>query len=317
MHAVIIGGTGFIGTAVCRELRDRGHRVTVAHRGRAAVPSGVEITIVDRDDAEALRQLARETEPDVVLHNICFTEEQARAFDVSFDSPELRRVVLSSGDVYAAFGKLLGIEACDVVPVPIAESSPLRTVRYPHRVLGRPNDAYDKILVEETVLPHPRTTVLRLPMVFGEGDAQKRLSQYAKPMATQEPELVIGSLAAKWQSCRVYVREAARAIVAVAESSSPPRRVYNVSHEHRHTELQWIKEIRSAMARAGRPWSGTVSIRPESELEDSQRLAPHPEQSILLDASALHSDFDLAPRESLEEQLDRTLEWELRSLGSD
>ncbi|HSK40189.1 MAG TPA: NAD-dependent epimerase/dehydratase family protein, partial [Arenibaculum sp.] len=59
MRVLVIGGTGFIGPHVTRELALRGHQVTVFHRGRTAPPLGADELVGDRrrlgDSADALR----------------------------------------------------------------------------------------------------------------------------------------------------------------------------------------------------------------------------------------------------------------------
>jgi 2'-hydroxyisoflavone reductase len=40
MRVLVIGGTGFIGSHITRELIRRDHDVTVFHRGRTEVPPG-------------------------------------------------------------------------------------------------------------------------------------------------------------------------------------------------------------------------------------------------------------------------------------
>lgn len=49
MHVLVVGGTGFIGTHLCRELHDRGHEVTALSRSldSAALPSDVRIVMGD------------------------------------------------------------------------------------------------------------------------------------------------------------------------------------------------------------------------------------------------------------------------------
>ena len=49
MHALVVGGTGFIGKHLCRELHDRGHDVTALSRSpeRDSLPDGVETAMGD------------------------------------------------------------------------------------------------------------------------------------------------------------------------------------------------------------------------------------------------------------------------------
>ena len=81
MTLFLIGGTGFIGWPVTRRLAERGHAVTVFHRGETTsdLPSSVDVIHGDRDDPDALRAALDEVAPDVVLDVIPYTEAQAEA----------------------------------------------------------------------------------------------------------------------------------------------------------------------------------------------------------------------------------------------
>lgn len=56
MKVLVTGGTGFIGTKLCRELNERGHDVTALSRtpGDEALPDGVETTIGDVTALESI-----------------------------------------------------------------------------------------------------------------------------------------------------------------------------------------------------------------------------------------------------------------------
>ena len=97
-----------------------------------------------------------------------------------------RVVAISSIDVYRACGVLHRLEDGPLEAVPLTEASPVRTkleTYPPHQIQALKtifnwlDDEYDKIPVEREVLdnPHLAGTVLRLPMVYGEGDLLHRL----------------------------------------------------------------------------------------------------------------------------------------------
>lgn len=54
METLVLGGTGFLGRAVARQLVACGHRVTCLARGSQSVPPGATLVRADRDDPEAL-----------------------------------------------------------------------------------------------------------------------------------------------------------------------------------------------------------------------------------------------------------------------
>src|SRR5919106_518844 len=83
-------------------------------------------------------------------------------------------LVVSSMDVYRAFGAVLAGTETD--PLPVDETSPVRPERYPYRgrtLRSTDADTYEKLDVEAAYLAR-EATVCRLPMVYGERDHQRR-----------------------------------------------------------------------------------------------------------------------------------------------
>src|SRR5262249_12941151 len=146
-----------------------------------------------------------------------------------------RLVVISSGDVYRAYGVFARLEQGSPEPLPILEDSPLRQAFYLGRAMGaKPGDDlydYEKILVERVVLgdrglPAP---VLRLPMVSGPGDAQHRLAPYLKRMLDGRPTILLNEGMARWRCLRGYVEDVAAAIALAVTNPEAAGRVYNVA----------------------------------------------------------------------------------------
>ncbi|GAB3418701.1 complex I NDUFA9 subunit family protein [Haloparvum alkalitolerans] len=54
MQVLVAGGTGFIGSYLCRELLDRGHEVTALARSAEGAPEGVDVAVGDVTDPETL-----------------------------------------------------------------------------------------------------------------------------------------------------------------------------------------------------------------------------------------------------------------------
>ncbi|MBC7340720.1 MAG: hypothetical protein H5U04_12880 [Firmicutes bacterium] len=167
-------------------MAEEGHEVAVFHRGsaRSPLPEGVARIIGDRcrlqDHASSLRALA----PDVVLDMYALSESDARAAISALTGVASRLVVVSSQDVYRAYGRLIGLEPGETEPVPIGEDAPLRKKLFPHRGQAPQLHDYEKILVERVAMGAPgiAATVLRLPMVYGPGDRQHRFRPYLEQM---------------------------------------------------------------------------------------------------------------------------------------
>ncbi len=75
MRVLVIGGTGFIGSATARHLAYGGHEVHVVHRGNtpATLPSSVRARTVDRDDVTRLSAVASSIKPAVTIDCVSYT----------------------------------------------------------------------------------------------------------------------------------------------------------------------------------------------------------------------------------------------------
>src|SRR5690606_39201666 len=106
---------------------------------------------------------------DIVVHMVAMGEADARAAVSAFAGRTNRFVLISSCDVYRAYGRLTKAEPGPPEPVPLAENAPLRSVLYPYRgmeaQLGAFAHDYDKVLAEAAVQGSegPDWTILRLP----------------------------------------------------------------------------------------------------------------------------------------------------------
>jgi nucleoside-diphosphate-sugar epimerase len=175
MRCLIVGGTRVIGPRVVSKLQLRGWDIAVLHRGIhvAALPRNVQ-RITDESAGIAVLRVppaAQRFEPDVVLHMIAMGEQDSEAAMATFTGSAGRIVVLSSGDVYRAYGRFLGTEPGPIEPTPLTEDAPLRDRLFPYRESAPSRDDlsywYDKILVERVVRSRREFpgTVLRLPKV--------------------------------------------------------------------------------------------------------------------------------------------------------
>jgi nucleoside-diphosphate-sugar epimerase len=172
MRVLIIGGTNFIGPPLVRTLVGIGHEVAVFHRGRTIreLPPSVETILGDRHKLHEHAKEFHRFRPDVVVDMIAFTVRDAIGLEATFRGIAHRSVVISSADVYRAYGLFLGIEPGPIEPTPITEQAPLRSCLFPYRNQAQgPDDfhfRYDKIPVEGVVLGEAALpgTILRLVM---------------------------------------------------------------------------------------------------------------------------------------------------------
>jgi nucleoside-diphosphate-sugar epimerase len=128
MRVLVLGGTQFIGPCVVRRLHALGCAVGVFHRGlaEADLPSGVTHLHGDRARLAECAAPLHAFAPEVVLDTRALTEADATAVVRAFRGAARRLVVLSSGDVYRAFGRVQGVESGPPEPVPLSEDAPPR-----------------------------------------------------------------------------------------------------------------------------------------------------------------------------------------------
>jgi nucleoside-diphosphate-sugar epimerase len=268
MQILVIGGTGFIGPHVIRYLADAGHDVTVFHRGKTScvLPSGVNELHGDRKALPAFADKFSRLAPKVVLDMVPYTEAEALDVTQTFRGVAERVVVVSSMDVYQAYGLFRRDESRTPASVPFDEDAPLRSKLFPYREVATETDDmlyhYEKILVERVVMSDTKLagTVLRLAKVYGPGDKRHHLLEYVKQMDGR-PAISLEEGKAQWRWTRVYVKDAAAGIALAVTDERGANRIYNLGEEEALTEAEWVRSIGEA---AG--WKGTVESIPRELL---------------------------------------------------
>jgi nucleoside-diphosphate-sugar epimerase len=303
LRVLVLGGTRFVGPFAVRRLAAEGHEIAIFHRGETEPELPPTVKHVHGDfgrfgeHVDALRAFA----PDVVVDLVPFVDKAGHGVG-HFAHLAERAVVVSSGDVYRAFARLLGSEPGEPDPVPLGEESPLRDGPSPD--LAADVD-YDNLEVERALrfveLP---VTVLRLAVVYGPGDPYNRLGGYVRRMDDGREAIVLEDPVARWRWSREYVDNVAAAIAAVVVDERSAGRVYNVAPETTLAEEQWVRAIAEA---AG--WRGEIVRVPSEVLPDAMRLGIDVRQDIVMDSSRIRREIGFVPPVSLGEGLRRTVEW--------
>jgi nucleoside-diphosphate-sugar epimerase len=303
MRVLVLGGTKFVGPHVVRDLVESGHDVTIFHRGETETKLPASVRHVHGNFANFPDHIAtlRNVEPDVVLDMVPFREEDAQRVK-AFTGLAKRAVVISSGDVYRAFGRLWRTEPGDPDKVPLTEDSPLR------EKLTNAGLDYDKTAVERAVMNDPElpVTILRLPATHGPGDAQHRLFQYIKRMDDGRQAILLDKAFAAWRWARGYVEDAAHAIALAVTDGRATGRIYNVCYPEALAEADWIRRIGRV---AG--WDGEVVALPNQHLPESlHNNAFDFTQQYDVDSSRIREELGYAELIPFDEALRRTIEWE-------
>jgi nucleoside-diphosphate-sugar epimerase len=314
MRVLIIGGTSFIGPYIVRSLVSAAHEVMVFHRGEhePALPRSVRHV---HSPSAAFPVLNFPSElvcfkPDVVLHMVAMGERDARAAVRAFEGVAHRLVVSSSGDVYRAYGVLLGSETTIAGRDLLDEKSALRNQLYPYRKMAAGAEDwvyhYDKILVERVVTANPNlpATILRLPAVYGPGDNNRRFFAHLKRMQDGRPAILLDQDQARWRWSHGYVENVATAIALAVTDDRARGRTYNVGEE---AVLTNAERVRLLAASAG--WKGEVVALPRAWLPPHLRDAYNYSQDLAYDTRRLRQELGYQEVVSVDEGLRRTIAW--------
>ncbi len=292
MRVLVIGGTIFIGRALVNELVLAGHEVCVLHRGThepADLPTTPHIH-VDRAEISSVVGEIDSFGPDVICDNVALFGSHAQAVVEALG--DRRYVVTSSMDVYRAYGALHAGTASE--PVPIDETSPVREQRYPYRGQIPGMDDYDKLDVEDVYLARG-ATVLRLPMVYGPHDGQRREEFILSRVRAGRTRIPVG--AGTWLGTRGFVEDVARGIRLAVETQGIERQVFNLGETRTYPVGQWAQMILDA---AG---SGAELVRvPTGKLPADLGMTGNIAQHLLVDSSkagAVLGWEDTDPRQAL------------------
>lgn len=251
MTVAIVGGTGFIGSAVARRLKAHGLAPLVIARGRHPVdlPVGATFEAADRRDGARLVELFHKHDVDTVIDIFALGLKNTGPVLEAMGAVGGRYLLLSSIDVYSNYGGLLKRETPPIQQEPAREDDPLREFRFPYRKNDRrPQgveddlfDDYDKIILEEAARADGRfeTTVIRAPMIFGPGDKQHRF-KWAIDAVRNGREIEIDQRAARWPNSYGYIDDIAEAMVLAALAPKAAGRTYNVGQDFVRTPIEWL-----------------------------------------------------------------------------
>jgi nucleoside-diphosphate-sugar epimerase len=237
--------------------------------------------------------------------------DDARAAMERFSGIARRMVALSTGDVYRAYGRLLGSEPGPPEPVPLTENAPVRSNLYPYRhAAAGPSDwtfHYEKVLVERAILGQPSLpgTVLRLPAVYGPGDPYRRLRPYIKRMDDRRPAILLESVQAIWRWTHGYVENVAQAIARAVVDDRAAGQVYNVGEVETPTVSQRVRQIGEIEG-----WNGSVVPLEPERLPQHLRAPYQPRQDLVVDTTKLREELGYREAVAPGEGLRRTIAWE-------
>jgi nucleoside-diphosphate-sugar epimerase len=247
MRVVVLGGTRFIGRRITETLVAREDEVMVVHHGQAEPADWVECRHLHTGRAEfgGAAQAVRDFGPDAIVDTNAMSRADADA--VLPHLPEVPIAALSSMDVYRAYELLLAGQEDE--PVPVTEESRLRAGRYPYR--GRPqgSEDYEKLDVEPAYARRG-AVVLRLAMIYGEHDPQRREEFILRRVRAGRQDIPVGPGTWLWTRC--YVGDVATAVLAAITNPAARGQVLNIGEPVTRSMLGWARQILAAAGHQAR-----------------------------------------------------------------
>jgi nucleoside-diphosphate-sugar epimerase len=190
-RALVLGGTGQVGTAVARRLLAAGWTVDLTGRNGPRVEvDGARFRRSDRSDPDDLRA-AIDDGADLLVDNVCYTAEQARLV-LPFLDHVGSTVMLSSKAVYVdALGNHSNSDVRPDFGGPIEETQPTLApgdMPYDSREGYGPN----KVAAEQVLLDSGRAvTIVRPSKVHGPGAENPREWFFVKRVLDRRPAVLL------------------------------------------------------------------------------------------------------------------------------
>ena len=303
MNVLIIGGTRFLGAAIARELRVRGHRVALLHRGRTKgdTPEDAEHILCDaRNWAQVEPQLRRGW--DAVIDTIL------SARDLSWCLPLLRETAgqlihCGSTGVYAP---MRALPAREDDPTPCPEE------------LG---GFGEKLAQDEALLAFHRDTgfracSLRVSNIFGPGDVPldgwgARNPAWFRRVAQHQEVWIPNDGRALLQP--VHIADLARGFCDAMACEKAAGQIYNLSSDRAVTLNEYVDVVKDLLNSSSPlrhvPMDAIIATGKTDE-SGVRFLCEH----MSIDSGKALRDFGYVPRIGVREGLQESLAW-MRDTG--
>lgn len=302
---LVLGGTRYLGPPVVRQLIEAGHEVALFHRGAHEHPDAAGALHVHGDFArfgEYVPELIRRR-PKVVIDLAPYIDKEGHGVR-HFLSGSARAVVTTSQDVYRAFAFLHGSElAGQPQPTPLTEGSETRTGRAPDMA---PEMDYDNLEVEQALAGDAASvTVLRLPLIYGPHDPQRRLAHYVRRMYDGRPAILLDERLARFRWSRSYVENVAAAVVLAATDDRACGRTYNVAERHTAAWEEWVRDIADVCG-----WRGEIVALPAERLPSSLHFPVPADQDLDASSERIRGELGYLETTEISVGLRCAIEWE-------
>ena len=276
MKVMVLGATGFIGRPLVHWLVGAGHEVVAVSRKPGEPSPNVATPALDRGDPRTIAQAVESSRADTVIDLLAMTLAGALPLIEVLAGRVGRYVMASSGDVYRQYGGLHRLESVDRPSQLLDEDAPLRTRLHPYRATPpRPADDpqrwmddYDKIPIERALAGRPDlpAVVVRLPMIYGPGDRQRRFAWAIKPMLAKAPVIEVDAQWAAWRTSYGYVDDVAAGLGLAATHPAAVGRTYNVGPLEAEDHVHWAGRFAALLG-----WAGQLRPIPRERVAEPTR----------------------------------------------
>jgi len=223
MRVIVIGGSGFVGSALVPELLAHGCEVIVVNRGSRLVDH-VENVVADRDDPAAMAEAARRLDAaDAVIDTCGYTAAQVKIAWELLAGRVRRWVHLGSAAVYA-----------DAARRPAREDDAIGGAEA-WAQYGRDKSAADAFLLARNA---PGLCILRPPYLYGPCNDNDRETFVWKRLMRGRPVVLPSDGSTPLQF--LHVADLARALYMAALTGFP-QTVYNIAGGPSTTAEEWVR----------------------------------------------------------------------------
>jgi nucleoside-diphosphate-sugar epimerase len=299
VKVLLIGGTRFLGAAIARELRRRGHEVSVFHRGRTETPLPGDVRHVFGDAREpgAVEAVLQTDRFDAVVDTILQSADLERLLP-HFARYAGQLVHCGSTGVYAPAGALPCRED-DPTPCPVELGGFGEKLRQ------------DELILEFHRRTGFKTCSLRPSNIFGAGDVPldiwgARDPGYFVGVAAGRPITVPNDGRALLQP--VHVADLAPAFCQALESDKAAGQVYNVSSDRAVTLTRYAELTRELLGSSSPiEYAPMESLLATGKANESglRFICEH----MCIDSGKAARDLGYRPRYGVREGLRDSLEW--------
>jgi nucleoside-diphosphate-sugar epimerase len=269
-HAVILGGSGFVGPVLVSRLLKEGVHITLINRGSRLV-EGTCLVIADRNDDRAMAEAGSRLDcVDWLIDLSCYNSTQAKLAWSSLSPKTPRWIHLSSAAVYSDLPSMAPTEDAAIGGAPIWES------------YGREKADVDKFLLDTS--GNTEVVILRPPYFYGPGNDNDRETFVWSRALRGRPVLIPGDGETPIQF--LHVEDFADAVVHVLRHSKAGHHVYNVAKEEELALREFVRRT-AAICGADDP---SIVIGPAAEGYRARQYFPFRDYPCRVDPSRIRDE---------------------------